>query len=200
MSEGPSLVGPHAATLLRVAAASIEHGLRHRERLPVDLSRYPETLRGVAASFVTLALGERLRGCIGSVEAWRPLVEDVAANAFASAFRDDRFPPLAESEVRSLVISISVLGTPDELRFLDETELLEALRPGTDGVIIRCDGRRAVFLPQVWRTLPEPREFLAYLKAKAGFERGYWSDDFRAWRFGVDSVSSETLPDGALWS
>jgi AmmeMemoRadiSam system protein B/AmmeMemoRadiSam system protein A len=190
----------HGATLLHVAAASIEHGLLHAQPLPVTSGDYAHELRGAGASFVTLSDAGRLRGCVGSAEAHRPLIEDVAVNGFAAAFRDGRFPGLVADERYSLRVSVSVLSPPQPLRFADEAELLGQLRPGRDGLIISSDGRRALFLPQVWEALGEAHDFVGHLKEKAGLTRVHWSSDFRAWRFVTESISTDALPARAVWS
>ncbi len=191
------LLRAHGQTLLGIAAGSIDHGLAHGKPLAVDVGRFPEVLTGHGAAFVTLTLGEALRGCIGSPEAHRPLVEDVSANAFAAAFRDPRFPKLTAAERTGLTISLSVLSPPQPLVAASEAELLASLTPGQDGLIIASQGRRALFLPQVWKTLPIPQQFLIQLKLKAGLAAGHWADDFRAWRFVSRSVvASPTAPGG----
>lgn len=194
------LLDRHGATLLQTAAASIEHGLRCGCEMPVNAGSYPEELQALGASFVTLTSHGRLRGCIGSVEAYRPLVEDVARNGFAAAFHDNRFDRLGAGECSGLQLTVSVLDEPQQLRFDTEAELLAQLRVGRDGLVIRCNDCRGVFLPQVWDSVGDPGDFLRQLKTKAGLTPDYWSDDFRAWRFGVNTVSSTKLPPGALWS
>ena len=97
-------------------------------------------------------------------------------------------------------MSISVLSCPSAMTFANEADLLAQLRPEVDGLIIQGGDRRALFLPQVWESLPSPRQFLDQLKSKAGLDADYWSDDFKAWRFVAESVSSETLNDpAAIW-
>jgi AmmeMemoRadiSam system protein A len=194
------LLERHGEMLLRTAALSIEHGLRNGEPLPVAAEDHPEELRSPGACFVTLSSSGKLRGCVGSAEAYRPLIEDVAENGFASAFRDSRFPRLTADERFMLRISLSVLSQPQPLRFNHERELIEQLRPGRDGLIITADDRRALFLPQVWASLGEPREFLAHLKEKAGLARNHSSNDLEVWRFTVESISTDALPGGAVWS
>lgn len=122
------------------------------------------------ASFVTLTQDDVLRGCIGSLEARRPLRDDVAANALAAARQDPRFPPLARAELARTAVEISVLGAAEPMRFADEAEFHARLRPGVDGLTIVHGERRATFLPAVWRQLPEPRGFVAALRRKAGID------------------------------
>lgn len=174
--------------LLRVAADSIQHGLKLGSAMRVIVADFPESLRVERATFVTLEIRGRLRGCIGMLEACRPLVEDVAENAFAAAFDDPRFPPLRASEFDELDIHVSVLSPPEPMSFTDEEDLLRQLRPGVDGLIISDGRRRATFLPSVWEELPEPRAFLAHLKQKAGLRAGHWSATFRAERYTAESV------------
>ena len=137
------------------------------------------------ATFVTLTLDGELRGCIGSLEAHRPLKSDVRENAIAAAFRDPRFPPLTAAELPRVRVEVSLLSPPEPLGVSNEEELRHRLRPGVDGVIFRVGPRRATFLPQVWEQLPTPGLFMAHLKEKAGFPADYWSDDVRIERYGV---------------
>ena len=116
----------------------------------------------------TLTQDGRLRGCIGSLEAQRPLGEDVRHNARAAALSDPRFPPLTRAEVAGTRIEVSLLSTPKPLAFADHADLIAQLRPGEDGLILECGGARGTFLPQVWESLPDPEQFVAELKRKAG--------------------------------
>jgi hypothetical protein len=173
--------------LLSLARASIDHGLAHGTPLPPDLAALPASLRAARATFVTLHLDGALRGCIGSLEARRPLAEDVAENAFAAAFRDPRFSPVSATEAPRLELQISVLSPPEPLTCASEEELLARLRPGVDGLILADRGRRGTFLPSVWGQLPEPREFLAHLKRKAGLPADHWSQTLRVERYTTES-------------
>ena len=154
------------------------------------MREFAPELQAEGAAFVTLKRTGALRGCIGSPRAWRPLIEDVADNAFRAAFRDPRFPPLSPSERAGLEISLSILGPPEEIAFASEEELIAALRPGEDGVILEEGKRRGLFLPAVWESLPEPAEFLRHLKRKAGLPPDHWSDSLRAFRFPAIAISA----------
>ena len=140
-----------------------------------------EWLEAPGASFVTLTSGREpggaLRGCIGSLVARRPLREDVEANAVAAALHDPRFAPLTARELDDVVVEVSVLSAPAVLPAADEAELLAHLRPGVDGVVLSASGHRATFLPQVWEQLPDPADFLARLRRKAGLPADYWGRD-----------------------
>ncbi len=177
--------------LLETARRSILHGLERGRPLSVDLTRYPDSLREKRATFVTLHIDSHLRGCIGTLEAVRPLIEDVAYNAWAAAFSDPRFPPLSAAEFDSIQIEISVLGLPEPMEFNSETDLLRQIRPGVDGLILEDDGFRGTFLPSVWESLPEPQEFLRHLKQKAGLPANYWSDTLKIYRYTTESFSED---------
>lgn len=177
--------------LLTIALSSIEHGLRHGTPLPVDPAQEPPALGECRASFVTLKLDQALRGCIGSLEAYRPLCVDVAGNAYAAAFLDPRFPALSRPELERLTLHIAVLSQPESLDFTSEHELIAQLRPHVDGLILE-DGpaHRATFLPAVWESLPDPADFVRQLKLKAGLPAAYWSDTLRASRYVTETFSA----------
>ena len=181
------LADEHRRILLDVAVQSIRHGLAHGGPLPVRAEDFPEPLRALRATFVTLEREGELRGCIGMLEATRPLVQDVAANACAAAFSDPRFPPLRAAELPGLDVHISVLSPPEPLEFESETALVQQLRPGVDGLILDERGHRGTFRPSVWDSLASPWAFLEHLKLKAGLAPGYWSPTLRAWRYTTES-------------
>ncbi len=150
-------------------------------------------LHEAGATFVTLTQNGNLRGCIGSLEAWRPLGEDVKANAKVAAIRDPRFPPLGATELAHTRVEVSLLTPAVALAFSDEADAIRQLWPGIDGMIFECHGRRGTFLPQVWESLPDPREFCAHLKQKAGFAAHFWSPDVKLYRYEVQKWK-EPLP------
>lgn len=168
-------------TLLALARAAIS------QRFGLDVSvqsNVPELL-APGATFVTLTQNEHLRGCIGSLEAWRPLAEDVRENALAAAFRDPRFLPLSAEELPGTRLEVSLLTPAEPMHFKSEADALAQLQPGVDGLILECAGRRATFLPQVWEQLPERHQFLSHLKQKAGFPGNFWNTDVRLSRYRV---------------
>ena len=134
------------------------------------------------ATFVTLKRAGALRGCIGVLEALRPLLLDVTHNAWAAAFRDPRFKPVDAAEVPELVIEISVLSAPLPLVAATREALLHTLVPVQDGLILQEGRHRATFLPAVWETLPQPADFFDQLLHKAGLKPGHWSEDLRFFR------------------
>jgi AmmeMemoRadiSam system protein A len=181
---------PTQLSLLQVALSSIESGLHSGTPEAINSQEYSQELRELRACFVTLKKGPSLRGCIGSLEAHRRLVEDVAANAFAAANRDPRFQRLSGEELVSIDIGVSVLGPSQALTFDSQQALLDMLRPGLDGLILQDRNARGTFLPTVWKSLPEPAEFLDQLKMKAGLTADYWSDTLEVWRYSTESFSA----------
>jgi AmmeMemoRadiSam system protein A len=175
------------AALLAIARSAIAGRLGVAAPTPAR-DEVPDT---PAATFVTLTRDGLLRGCIGSLEARRPLAFDVAENALAAAFRDPRFPPLTATEWPAIRIEVSLLTPAETLSFSSEADALARLRPGIDGVVLQAGGRRATFLPQVWESLPDPADFLARLKEKAGLPAGYWSDTLRLSRYAVKKWREE---------
>ena len=173
--------------LLRdLAYRSIRHGLETGKALEIDIKDYPDELHAVRATFVTLHRNEALRGCIGILKPVRPLAEDVAHNAWAAAFSDSRFEPLTAGELDGLDIHISILGTPERIEFSSEADLVKQIRPGTDGLILEEGFNKGTFLPSVWESLADSREFLRHLKLKAGLPANYWSDSIKVQRYSVE--------------
>lgn len=185
------LTRDQAAIVLAIARDSIRHGLDRGRPLAVDLESLPRALRAPRATFVTLERDGGLRGCMGRLEALRPLAEDVACNAFAAAFQDFRFPPVAEDEIDRLDIRIALLSRPEPLPFRDEADLVAQLVPGRDGVILEAGALRGTFLPAVWESLGDPWEFLRRLKQKAGIPVHGGGTPYRAYRY-----AAEVLPAG----
>jgi AmmeMemoRadiSam system protein A len=165
--------------LLTIARAAIAARLD----LPrIEEPRDPALLQP-AATFVTLQCRGELRGCIGSLEPIRPLGIDVRENALAAAFRDPRFPPLAVHEFEATTVQVSLLSPAERLHVTNEEELVRRLRPGVDGLILEYDGRRATYLPQVWEAIPDPHDFVAALKRKAGWSHGFWNAGVNVFRY-----------------
>jgi AmmeMemoRadiSam system protein A len=160
--------------LLHEAREAIVLTSNHRLLPPLRVQDYPQKLRELGASFVTLTINKQLRGCIGSLEARIPLIEDVRAHAIHAAFEDYRFPPVKAEEVELIRIEISVLTAPEPLIYEDPKDLPGLLQPQIDGVILKDGSRQATFLPQVWEQLPEPKQFLGHLCEKMGGSKRLW--------------------------
>jgi uncharacterized protein len=177
--------------LMELAKNSIEHGLQTGLPLKINLGAYPAVLTEPRATFVTLRKNNpttALRGCIGVLEAFRPLAEDIAENAFSAAFKDPRFPPLEAHELDYLKIHLSILTPAEPVLFNSEQDLLLQLQPGVDGLILKEGYRHGTFLPSVWESLPEPEQFLLNLKQKAGLPSDYWSPTIQIYRYQVEAI------------
>jgi AmmeMemoRadiSam system protein A len=168
-------------TLLHLARAAIAKELGFVSH---DLPR-PAWLEEPGAAFVTLTLHGQLRGCIGSLEANRPLIDDVRHNAVAAAFQDPRFAPLTKEEFADVIIDVALLSTPEPIRFSSEQDALAQLNPGLDGVTLEYGSHRATHLPHAWENLPDPRVFLTHLKNQARLPEDFWSDDIKLSRFTI---------------
>ncbi len=183
---GSDPVSPGALTveegtcLVRFAAAAVAAKLAGAP--PEDRPPAPARLHTPGASFVTLEVRDRLRGCIGSLHAVRPLYLDVSRNA-RQATVDPRLPPVTGAEWADLTVSVSVLSEPSPLPARNLTGLVAALRPGRDGLILTDGHRRATFLPAVWRKVADPERFVLALLAKGGWPPGDWPAGMRAARY-----------------
>lgn len=187
------------ATLLPLARGAIAQALGRPVAMPDDA----HWLREPGATFVTLTRDGVLRGCIGSLQAQRSLIDDVKANAVAAALRDPRFPPLAPRELGSIRVGVSLLSPMQLMAAHEEADALAQLQVGIDGLVFECHGRRSTFLPQVWEQLTTPRAFLGQLKAKAGFAPDFWATEVRLhrytvakWEEEVDALAHDTLQAG----
>lgn len=174
--------------LLQIAQGSISSGLTNNQPLKINLDDYPKHLQQQAATFVTLNINHQLRGCIGTLTAYQPLVKDVSEHAFAAAFRDPRFPPLSKQEASSLEIHISILTPAEPIIFSSEEDLINKIEPGIDGLILESGEHKGTFLPSVWESLPQPEEFLEHLKLKAGLAKNFWSDNIKVSRYKTISI------------
>lgn len=175
----PDLPADAGIVLTGLARRAIEAALGGGPRPAYE----PGWLTEPGAAFVTLTQGERLRGCIGSLTAYRPLGDDVVDNAVAAATRDPRFPAMTAEELGRTHVEVSVLSAPEPFPVTSETDALARLRPGVDGVILTYGSHRGTFLPQVWEQLPGPADFLTQLKRKAGLPADWWDLGVRLERY-----------------
>lgn len=180
------------AMLIDGTRRSIADGLRTGHPAEVQHGTFSPALETYRATFVTLTLKDRLRGCVGSILPHRSLIADVAENGFKAAFGDPRFPKLTPEEAAMMDVSVSILSHPRPIAFGSEDEAVDALQPDADGVILQAtdaDGaaRRGLFLPQVWEQVPSPDQFLRHLKAKAGLPQDHWDDSIRLWRYTTET-------------
>lgn len=171
--------------IIRLCKDSILSGFHLGNALP---KQHPAVLDEKGACFVTLEIDGRLRGCIGSIIAHRPLINDIVKNAHAAAFSDPRFSPLTKDEFEKIEINVSILTKPERIEFKSEEDLLEKIVPYKDGIIIRDGEYQAVYLPIVWEQLPDKKLFMASLKEKAGLPANYFSESLQVYRFYTTSI------------
>ncbi len=160
--------------LLEQARQALASGVSGVPLEPLNLETFPPNLRQLGVAFVTLTIDGHLRGCVGALDAYQPLVEDVREHAIAAALNDYRFPPVQANELAEISIEISRLTAPVPLDYDSPDDLLQKLRPGIDGVVLKGGLQRATFLPQVWEKLPSPVVFLEHLCQKMGASPDLW--------------------------
>lgn len=185
MRTDTELQGAHGTLLLQIARAAISNVLGQAVALPEPTGQAADVLQAPGASFVTLNQQGQLRGCIGSLQAHRPLITDIQANAIAAALHDPRFSPLTLVELDITTVEVSVLSAMQPLPFTSEAHALAQLRPGVDGVVFEFRHYRSTFLPQVWEQLPNARQFMAHLKHKAGLAPDFWAAEVSLQRYTV---------------
>lgn len=175
--------------ILLTAKNAISDALYHTSTLDTValIAQYPEFLHP-KATFVTLSLEGQLRGCIGSLYAYRPLLEDLISNAKAAAFDDPRFYPLSKEEFLHVSIEVSLLSEPKPLPYTNSADLKSKITAGLDGVILQIGGKKATFLPQVWEQLPSFEHFFAQLCQKAGHEQTCLALHPDIWTYRVEKV------------
>lgn len=179
--------------LLPIARAAISAALGRAQQADEQALWLQEQ----GACFVTLTQDGELRGCIGTLEAHRTLLQDVKANAHAAAFRDPRFPALTAAELDKTQVEISLLSAMQPMRFSGERDALSQLQPDVHGVVIEYGRHRSTFLPQVWEQLPDVAEFMAHLKNKAGLPPDFWADEVRLSIYTVSKWKESDVLDKA---
>ena len=180
-------------TLLGLARAAIGERLGQ----PAQAAASHDLLHQPGATFVTLMQRGQLRGCIGSIEAHRPLAQDVRENALAAAFRDPRFQPLSLEEFAFTSVEVSLLTPPAPMAFRDEADFMAQLRPGEDGIVFQYGRHRSTFLPQVWESLPDPLLFMQQLKRKAGLPPNFWAAEVTVSRYTVSKWKEAEIRNAA---
>jgi AmmeMemoRadiSam system protein A len=177
----------------KIAADALRHGAAFGSPPAIAPADFPEPLRAPRATFVTLEERGALRGCIGSLVPRQALVADVAANAYGAGFHDPRFPPITADSLDLLSVGISILAPFETLACPTEQELFAQARPGIDGFVLSAEGRRGLFLPQVWESLPTPQAFFDTLRQKAGLPARYWSPQLHIERFQVTPIPKRDI-------
>jgi len=186
---GGELPAPEREFLLDLAEVAIRSALGTgctAAPAPPALADLPPALRRVQDAFVTLTVDGELHGCIGALGGDEPLGWEIPHVAVQAACRDRRFPVLRADELDRLGIEVSLLSPLEPLAVSSRAELLAAVRPGRDGLVVRCGQQRGLFLPTVWTKLPQPRQFVDQLWLKAGLEPGAWAPDTEVFRFSVE--------------
>ncbi|MDE0808656.1 MAG: AmmeMemoRadiSam system protein B [Alphaproteobacteria bacterium] len=187
-AEKARISGADRRVLLGSTMKALKFGVENRRAPNVDYGPgVSKSLTAMRASFVSLKIAGRLRGCVGTVVAHQALLPDVVANAFKAGFGDPRFGPLTLEELEQLDIEISLLSFPRIMSFENEADLVRQVRPDTDGLILQDEGRRGLFLPSVWESIPKTEDFIQHLKRKAGFGFDHWSDGLRVFRYTTEA-------------
>ena len=194
MDKNPDL--NFGKVLLKIARESINNKINNLA-INKNLDEYQNEIKVQlqinAAVFVTITINHQLRGCIGSLFGYRPLIDDLIDNAISAAFRDPRFPPLTKAEFNKIIIEVSLLTPPTQLNFNNRNDALAKLRPEIDGVILSEGNNRSTFLPQVWEQLPNPDVFIDHLLQKAGLPSGYWSEKVKLETYQVKKWSENSI-------
>ncbi len=179
--------------LLRIAKSAIlsefdsSYGI-DREAL---IREYP-WLANYGAAFVTLNKNSSLRGCIGSIIAHQPLIDDIIQNARSAAFSDPRFNPLRPEELdEDLTLEVSVLSEPEKIEYSDYEDLKKKIVPKKDGLILRYGQYQGTFLPQVWDELPTVEQFLEHLSYKAGANPTIYTLHPDLYRYRVEHIEDK---------
>lgn len=188
--NAPENVDHRGNVLLAIARATISEALGECVN---EVNESSPWLQEKGATFVTLTKNQALRGCIGTIEAYRPLLVDIKANAFAAAFRDPRFSPLTADELDLVRVEVSLLSAIQPISFSSERDALLQLQSGIDGVVFEFGTYRSTFLPQVWEQLPDPVVFMAHLKHKAGLDFDFWDDKIKLYRYSVSKWKENNL-------
>lgn len=160
--------------LLEIARKALDLGVRGNPLPEINLAALPPSLQEDGASFVTLTIDARLRGCIGTLAAYQPLANDVQEHAVAAGLQDFRFPNVQPEELELIEIEVSVLSPQEPLIYDGPDDLIQKLRPGVDGVVLQDGFQKATFLPQVWEKLPDVGQFLSQLCMKMGAPPELW--------------------------
>ena len=184
-----SLTSNEKKILLELAKDVVFRGLKENKRPNINAENYSGALAEKKASFVTIYNNEKLCGCIGSIEPARSLVADVAHNSYSAAFNDFRFKAVTLEDFENLSFHISVLSTLEKINFKSEPELFNKIQTGIDGIIIEAENRKATFLPSVWESLSDKKQFFDELKKKAGLSQNFPAEKLKVFRYSVETIS-----------
>ena len=183
-------VSEYGSQILSAARKSLELAVQGKKYRP-SRKEYDDHLFDRGAVFVTLSKNGDLRGCIGSLYPHQAIVADVADNAYNAALNDNRFSAINQDELKDIKISVSLLTGYERIDYKDEQHLLSQLRPEIDGIVIRDGNRQGLFLPSVWKQIPDRKDFLNNLKLKAGMSPSFWSNDIKVYRFRTVEIKED---------
>ncbi len=186
-SPEPRIATADADLLLDIAEWTIATAVGGRRPVPPPLGALPGSVHQHVGAFVTLTVAGELNGCIGDAEGTEPLGHAVARLALAAAFADPRLPALRAADFANLSIELSLLSPLSPIDAGSRPELLEALRPDHDGLVVHASAHRALFLPAVWQRCPDPDDFLDHLWLKAGLQTRTWPTGIQLLRFTTES-------------
>ena len=173
----------YGKVLMQIVHLSLEKAVKHNKHYSPSRANYPEDIFDKGASFVTLRKKGELRGCIGSILPNSSIAQDIASNTYLASKEDSRFSPITEDELKEIKYSISLLSGFEKIPYKSEQDLLNKIKQGIDGIVIRDGDRQGVFLPSVWSELPDKTEFFKQLKVKAGMNPNYWNNRIKVYRF-----------------
>ena len=162
--------------LLEISRSTLLFYFEHGKKNELDSKKLNKKFLEKKATFVTLTLGDQLRGCIGKVLPKFSLYRDIINNSLSAAFADPRFPGIERDELKNIKIEISVLSKPKRIIFDNVEDLLRKIKPFQHGIILQSSFHQATFLPQVWEDLPDKKNFLTNLSLKAGLSASAWQD------------------------
>jgi AmmeMemoRadiSam system protein A len=168
----------------KLAEFAIEYFLKNEKILDGRKEDVDSKLWEEAACFVTVYVDNKLRGCIGDINASEALYKNIIRNAIAAAFSDFRFPSIQTEDLPMLKTEVSVLTPPEDYQPKNVTGLIEYLEREKPGLILEKYGRKALFLPQVWQEIKKPSEFLSHLCLKASLDPLAWQNEgMKFWTF-----------------
>lgn len=171
-------------TLCEIARKTLESIFEGKKFQPDKKTK--NKLSEKKACFVTLSINDELRGCVGCLEANQELWKNVQENAVSAAFNDYRFSPVKKNELKNIKIEVSVLSKSKLINHKDENDLLNKIN-NKMGIILRGNLHSAIFLPRVWKQLPDKTEFFEHLSLKAGLDKDVWRNpEIEFWYYFVD--------------
>lgn len=177
--------------LLDIVEKSLKEAVLYNKHYEHPRTDTNNVLFNKGASFVTLKLNGKLRGCIGSLTPERAIAIDLAENAHSAAMHDTRFKPLSKDELQKIDFSISLLTDFEKIEYTSYDDLLDKIKPGEDGILINDGERKGIFLPSVWDLIPNKDDFITQLKIKAGLSPSYWSDEMKIFKFKTVEIKND---------